>query len=318
MKRKQERCDGEDTVKRLISPASLLPDQYVVEPQQLTRVELLTPVSASGSLIASPSSVSAVGPLTVPTAVAVAVQTEHGSVGGDHCLLGPTITYTQPTSHTSACNIVLASPQPFIQTSVPVADSSAIPTNNTTIGASSSIPSVASLATADTGIISYTNTAPGNTLHSYRNTDSINSNTCAAFSSTASVNTAASFTSSYIPNNPSVAPTVSVPISTVVSTYTAKRNQESLVERQQRLSERFNALIRGKIIELVRARGVKKTVCPSEVARALSPKAWRDLMPAVRKIGTQLVKEGLILVTQRGTIVDLSTAQGPVRFGLAG
>lgn len=54
-----------------------------------------------------------------------------------------------------------------------------------------------------------------------------------------------------------------------------------------------------------------------QVARALSPKAWRDLMPTVRKIGSQLVKEGVILVTQRGTIIDLSTARGPVRFGLA-
>lgn len=54
-----------------------------------------------------------------------------------------------------------------------------------------------------------------------------------------------------------------------------------------------------------------------QVARGLSPKAWRDLMPAVRKIGAQLVQEGLILVTQRGTIVDLATARGPVRFGLA-
>lgn len=76
-------------------------------------------------------------------------------------------------------------------------------------------------------------------------------------------------------------------------------------------------MIRAKIIELVTARGIKKTVCPSEVARALSPRAWRDLMPTVRKIGAQLVKEGLILVTQRGTIVDLSTVRGPVRFGLA-
>lgn len=40
-------------------------------------------------------------------------------------------------------------------------------------------------------------------------------------------------------------------------------------------------------------------------------------MPSVRKIGAQLVKEGIILVTQRGTIVDLPTARGPVRFGLA-
>lgn len=92
--------------------------------------------------------------------------------------------------------------------------------------------------------------------------------------------------------------------------------KEPLTERQQRLSVKFDALIRAKTLELVKARGCKKTCCPSEVARALSPKSWRDLMPAVRKIGAQLVKEGLIVVTQKGIIVDLSTVKGPIRFGL--
>lgn len=92
--------------------------------------------------------------------------------------------------------------------------------------------------------------------------------------------------------------------------------KEPLTERQERLSIKFDALIKAKTLELVKARGFKKTCCPSEVARALSPKSWRDLMPDVRKIGAQLVKEGLIVVTQRGIIVDLSTVKGPVRFGL--
>lgn len=112
-------------------------------------------------------------------------------------------------------------------------------------------------------------------------------------------------------NGVTVASEISNPTpSLVVST------NEPLTERQQRLSVKFEALIRAKTLELVKARGCKKTCCPSEVARALSPKSWRDLMPAVRKIGAQLVKEGLIVVTQRGSIVDLSTVKGPIRFGL--
>ncbi|XP_076045831.1 tubulin-binding cofactor E isoform X2 [Oratosquilla oratoria] len=38
----------------------------------------------------------------------------------------------------------------------------------------------------------------------------------------------------------------------------------TLEERQKRLSEKFNSLIRAKIIELVKQRGYKKTICPSE------------------------------------------------------
>ncbi|XP_042206407.1 uncharacterized protein LOC121855497 [Homarus americanus] len=314
MKRKQEGCDGEETVKRLASPTSIVSDQYLVQPQHLTTVQLLTPATAE-SLIGASSGVSTVGTLAVPTAVAVAVQTDHGAVD-DQCLLGGTITYTQPTPHSSPCNIVLASPQPFVPTSIPVTDQATIASNNS-VGVSNTISTgaVPVLATADNRIISYSNSAADNNLLSYNSSTSDNSNTCTAFSTT-SINTAISYSTSYISTN-SPAPTVSGPLPTVANTYATKRSQESLIERQQRLSERFNALIRAKIVELVRARGIKKTVCPSEVARALSPKAWRDLMPAVRKIGTQLVKEGLILVTQRGTIVDLSTAQGPVRFGLA-
>lgn len=331
MKRKQERCVGEETVKRIASPISLVPDRYLVQAQQLATVQLLTPASAARSLIGASSGVSAVGALTVPTAVAVAVQAEHGSVGSDQCLLGGTITYTQPTSHTSACNIVLASPPPFVQTSVSITDHTAVPSSNSrpnSIGVSNIIPVGSSLISGDSNII-YTNSSTDNTLHSYRSNILSNRSTCPAFSSTTSDNTNSSFSSttsdntnssfstSCNSNNPAHTPTVSVPLPTIPNPYAVKRDQESLTERHKRLSERFDALIRGQILELVRARGLKKTVCPSEVARALSPKAWRDLMPAVRKIGTQLVKEGLILVTQRGTIVDLSTAQGPVRFGLA-
>lgn len=319
MKRKQEDGEGEETLKRLASPASLVPGQYLVQPQQLTTVQLLTP-TPTGPILGAPSGVHTVGALTVPTAVAVAVQSEHSPVGADPCLLGGTITYTQPSSHSPTCNIVLATPQPYATTSIPVTGLATLPNSNTIANSISVSDSESSavLHPSDSRNISYATTTVRSDIPSYSNT-SAGSN-IGIYTNTTSVNSVTTYnnpdTPSYV-NTPSTS-TSSTPVTSTHNTYAIKRSLEPPLERQQRLSKKFDALIRSKIIELVQARGVRKTVCPSEVARALSPKAWRDLMPAVRKIGAQLVKEGLILVTQRGTIVDLATAQGPVRFGLAG
>ncbi|XP_037775873.1 LOW QUALITY PROTEIN: exocyst complex component 5-like [Penaeus monodon] len=322
MKRKQEDGEGEETLKRLASPASLVPGQYLVQPQQLTTVQLLTP-TPTGPILGAPSGVHTVGALTVPTAVAVAVQSEHSPVGADPCLLGGTITYTQPSSHSPTCNIVLATPQPYATTSIPVTGLATLPNSNTIANSISVSDSESSavLHPSDSRNISYATTTVRSDIPSYSNT-SAGSNICIHTTTTPQPreNSVTTYnnpdTPSYV-NTPSTS-TSSTPVTSTHNTYAIKRSLEPPLERQQRLSKKFDALIRSKIIELVQARGVRKTVCPSEVARALSPKAWRDLMPAVRKIGAQLVKEGLILVTQRGTIVDLATAQGPVRFGLAG
>lgn len=74
------------------------------------------------------------------------------------------------------------------------------------------------------------------------------------------------------------------------------------------------AQIRREILAQVRQRGLHKTICPSEVARSLSPHHWRDLMPQVRDVGISLAEAALIHVTQRGQIVDPKTAKGPIRY----
>lgn len=72
-----------------------------------------------------------------------------------------------------------------------------------------------------------------------------------------------------------------------------------------------------EITEQVMRRGAGKTICPSEVARALSGD-WRALMPEVRDAGAEMAARGEIVVTQKGVVVDLSQTRGPVRFGLPG
>lgn len=76
------------------------------------------------------------------------------------------------------------------------------------------------------------------------------------------------------------------------------------------------ALIESTLLDLVTQRGAGKSICPSEVARAISPEDWRPLMAEVRTKAKELVLQGKILVTQRGEPVDLDTAKGPVRLTL--
>lgn len=77
-----------------------------------------------------------------------------------------------------------------------------------------------------------------------------------------------------------------------------------------------SAAIAAAILDLARARGPGKTVCPSEAARRLDPDAWRALMPTVRVAAARLQDQGLIVVTQRGRVVDPLDARGPIRLGL--
>ena len=62
--------------------------------------------------------------------------------------------------------------------------------------------------------------------------------------------------------------------------------------------------------------GRSGSVCPSEAARAVAGEdeaAWRPLMPAAREAAGRLVDAGEAEVTQRGEVVDVRTARGPVR-----
>jgi hypothetical protein len=68
------------------------------------------------------------------------------------------------------------------------------------------------------------------------------------------------------------------------------------------------------LLEKVRQRGLDKSICPSEVARALGGENWQSLMPQVRSIGARLAKSGLIVALQKGHVIDTEAAKGPIRF----
>jgi hypothetical protein len=68
------------------------------------------------------------------------------------------------------------------------------------------------------------------------------------------------------------------------------------------------------ISDLLDARAAGATICPSEAARRVDPEGWRDLMEPARRAARRLVAGGTVEVTQKGTVVDPSTAKGPIRL----
>ena len=70
-----------------------------------------------------------------------------------------------------------------------------------------------------------------------------------------------------------------------------------------------------QILGLLDARGAGKTICPSEAARAVGDDdTWRELMEPARRAARRLVAEGEVEITQKGHVVDPSTAKGAIRI----
>jgi hypothetical protein len=74
------------------------------------------------------------------------------------------------------------------------------------------------------------------------------------------------------------------------------------------------------ILCLCRARGRAKTICPSEVARALvsDEPGWRALMGRMRKRAAALAGTGEIECLQKGKPADALAARGPIRLRAKG
>lgn len=71
--------------------------------------------------------------------------------------------------------------------------------------------------------------------------------------------------------------------------------------------------VREAILDLALRRGRGKSLCPSEVAKALEPEDWRALMPEVRRVAAGMAE---ISATQNGAEIDPVTARGPIRLRL--
>jgi hypothetical protein len=73
--------------------------------------------------------------------------------------------------------------------------------------------------------------------------------------------------------------------------------------------------LESEIGDLLDQRAEGKTICPSEAARAIGGKEWRDLMPDAREAAARMADRGEVVVTQKGSEVDARSARGPIRIG---
>lgn len=78
-------------------------------------------------------------------------------------------------------------------------------------------------------------------------------------------------------------------------------------------------LIEATILRLCAERGPGKSICPSEVARALAGAdgtVWRLLMPPVREVAFRLARAGRIQVLRKGRPIGPEAARGVIRLAL--
>ena len=68
------------------------------------------------------------------------------------------------------------------------------------------------------------------------------------------------------------------------------------------------------IVTLLAARAQDATICPSDAARAIGGEEWRDLMEPARRAARRMVARDELQITQGGSVVDPSTAKGPIRL----
>ncbi|MCY7289140.1 MAG: DUF2256 and DUF3253 domain-containing protein [Cryobacterium sp.] len=68
------------------------------------------------------------------------------------------------------------------------------------------------------------------------------------------------------------------------------------------------------IERLLSTRAADASICPSDVARAVGGEMWLELMEPARRAARRMVAAGQLQVTQGGSVVDPSTAKGPIRL----
>ena len=68
------------------------------------------------------------------------------------------------------------------------------------------------------------------------------------------------------------------------------------------------------IVTLLGQRAQDATICPSDAARAIGGESWQELMEPARRAARRMVARGELQITQGGSVVDPSTAKGPIRL----
>ncbi len=84
-------------------------------------------------------------------------------------------------------------------------------------------------------------------------------------------------------------------------------------------SASHDAALEAAILDLIADRGPEKTICPSDAARMVAgdhPDHWGPLMQPARRIAVRLMKQGRVVITRKGRVVDPDDFKGVYRIGL--
>jgi hypothetical protein len=86
---------------------------------------------------------------------------------------------------------------------------------------------------------------------------------------------------------------------------------------RKRKVNRVDRALEDSIRALLAKRAATSTICPSDAARDVftgEGDGWRELMEPARRAARRLVAQGEVDITQGGSVVDPSTAKGPIRI----
>jgi Protein of unknown function (DUF3253) len=88
------------------------------------------------------------------------------------------------------------------------------------------------------------------------------------------------------------------------------------------MADDLDELIAAAIVRLATARGSKKSICPSDAARAVSAAHsaidWRQLMPRVHAVVERLAASGQIVILQLGVDQGTHVPRGVYRVRIPG
>ena len=68
------------------------------------------------------------------------------------------------------------------------------------------------------------------------------------------------------------------------------------------------------MLKIAAERGPEKSLCPTDVARAVSAEDWRPLLGAVRKVAADLARQGKIEILRKGKPINPDEMRGVIRL----
>ena len=68
------------------------------------------------------------------------------------------------------------------------------------------------------------------------------------------------------------------------------------------------------MLKIAAERGPEKSLCPTDVARAVSAEDWRPLLGAVRKVAADLARQGKLEILRKGKPINPDEMRGVIRL----